>query len=72
MEQLLQRANALAGEYPQVKKVALSYSGGLDSSVVGTLLSRAGFQVLPIVMNIGQQSDFSRKGNVRLLHARGC
>lgn len=48
------------GEFPGVKKVALSYSGGLDSAVVGTLLAQAGFSVLPVAADIGQQSDFPR------------
>ena len=60
MDSLENRAVALAKEYPGVKKVALSYSGGLDSAVVGRLLSKSGFAVLPVVVNIGQKSDFSR------------
>ncbi|HIH19440.1 TPA: argininosuccinate synthase [Candidatus Micrarchaeota archaeon] len=54
------RARELSSEYPGIKKVALSYSGGLDSAVVGCLLSEAGFTVHPIVVDIGQQSDFAR------------
>ena len=57
---LLEDAKKLRAEYPSVKKVALSYSGGLDSAVVGRLLSSAGFEVLPVVANLGQHSDFSR------------
>ena len=33
---------------------------GLDSVVVGALLSSAGFAVLPVAVNVGQHSDFSR------------
>lgn len=62
METLLERAKKLRAEYPTVKKVALSYSGGLDSVVVGKLLSDAGFNVLPVVVDIGQHSDFARIG----------
>ncbi len=59
MDNLSQRAKNLAKEYSNVKKVALAYSGGLDAVVVGTLLSDAGFSVLPVVVNIGQQTDFA-------------
>ena len=59
---LLEDAAKLRGEYPAVKKVALAYSGGLDSAVVGRLLSSAGFEVVPVVVNLGQHSDFSRIG----------
>ncbi len=57
-DNLSERAKGLAAEYTGVKKVALSYSGGLDSAVVGTLLQGAGFKVVPIVVDIGQQTDF--------------
>jgi argininosuccinate synthase len=57
---LSKRALQLKEEYPSVKKVALSYSGGLDSSVAGRLLSKAGFEVLPVAVDIGQRSDFAR------------
>lgn len=60
MDSLAERAKALALEYTGVKKVALSYSGGLDSAVVGHLLQSSGFEVYPVVVNLGQQSDFSR------------
>lgn len=60
METLLDRAKKLRADYPDVKKVALAYSGGLDSVVVGRLLSEAGFAVIPIVVKIGQHSDFAR------------
>jgi len=60
MQTLVERAKSLAEEYPGVKKVALSYSGGLDSAVVGKLLSLAGFAVLPVVVDVGQHSDFAR------------
>ena len=50
----------LAREYPGVASVALAYSGGLDSAVIGRLLSKSGFAVHPVVADIGQQSDFSR------------
>lgn len=60
MDELLERAKRLRLEHPAVKRVALSYSGGLDSAVVGKLLSSAGFEVLPVAVNLGQQSDFSR------------
>ena len=53
-------AKSLALEYKGVKRVALSYSGGLDSAVIGSLLSEAGFEVRPIVVDIGQQTDFAR------------
>ena len=60
--ELSERAKGLAKEYAGVKRVALSYSGGLESAVVGKLLSSAGFQVFPVALNIGQQSDFARIG----------
>ena len=60
MEDLEIRAKKLADENKGVKKVALSHSGGLDSAVIGTLLQSAGFSVTPIVVNMGQQSDFAR------------
>ncbi|MEM4634002.1 MAG: argininosuccinate synthase [Candidatus Anstonellaceae archaeon] len=53
-------AKQMASDYPGVKKVALSYSGGLDSVVVGKLLELAGFSVLPIVVDVGQKSDFAK------------
>lgn len=61
-ETLLERAKALASEYRGVGRVALSYSGGLDSAVVGTLLVRSGFEVVPVAIDLGQQSDFSKMG----------
>ena len=60
MEDLEIRARKLSEEHKGIKKVALSHSGGLDSAVIGTLLQSAGFAVTPIVVNMGQQSDFSR------------
>jgi len=60
MKNLQEKLNEFSKEYAGVEKVALSYSGGLDSVVVGTLLSEAGFKVVPISVDIGQQSDFSR------------
>ncbi|MEM4555069.1 MAG: argininosuccinate synthase, partial [Candidatus Anstonellaceae archaeon] len=50
----------LKQDYPSVKKVALAFSGGLDSIVAGKLLLEAGFEVLPVVVDIGQRSDFTR------------
>ena len=58
--ELLKQAGRLRDEYPSVSRVALSFSGGLDSAVVGALLSSAGFEVLPVAVNVGQHSDFSR------------
>jgi argininosuccinate synthase len=60
MELLEKRAESLAGEYRGVRKAALSYSGGMDSAVVGSLLLKAGFEVVPVVVNIGQHSDLRR------------
>ena len=60
MDFVTERAAALAKEFPGVKKVALSYSGGLDSAVIGVLLSKAGYKVFPVVVNIGQRSDLGR------------
>src|SRR3989344_6038429 len=60
MEELEERAKKLAEENRGVKKVALAYSGGMDSAVIGALLQSAGFSVIPIVVNLGQQSDFAR------------
>ena len=60
MNNLQGKLGAFRNEFPGVKKVALSYSGGLDSAVVGTLLTEAGFSILPVVADIGQQSDFPR------------
>ena len=57
---LPEQAARLRSEYPSVKKIALSFSGGLDSVVVGELLSSAGFEVLPVAVDVGQHSDFSR------------
>ena len=54
------KAESLARDYKGVKKVALSYSGGLDSVVVGTVLKKAGFQVFPVVVDIGQKTDLAR------------
>lgn len=54
------KLEAFKAEFPGVERVALSYSGGLDSAVVGTLLTQAGFFVHPVLANIGQQSDFPR------------
>jgi len=63
MENTLQkRASALVSEYRGVKKVALSYSGGLDSVVVGTLLSRCGLEIVPVAVDLGQKSDFAKMG----------
>ncbi len=58
--QISQCSKTLKEEYPAVKKVALAYSGGLDSAVAAKLLLDADFEVLPIVVNLGQQSDFPR------------
>lgn len=58
--ELQSRAKNLASEYSGVKRIALSYSGGLDSAVIGRLLSDAGFVVFPVIVNMGQQSDFAR------------
>lgn len=60
MEDLETGAKKLAEEHRGAKKVALSHSGGLDSAVIGALLQSSGFSVLPIVVNLGQQSDFAR------------
>ncbi|MCX8175029.1 MAG: argininosuccinate synthase [Candidatus Micrarchaeota archaeon] len=60
MEPIIRRAKMLAQEHPSVSKVALAYSGGLDSAVIGKLLLEAGFEVLPVVINLGQQSDLGR------------
>lgn len=57
---LQKRACELVGEYRGVKKVALSYSGGLDSAVVGALLSRCGLEILPVAVDLGQKSDFAK------------
>ncbi|MCX8197547.1 MAG: argininosuccinate synthase [Candidatus Micrarchaeota archaeon] len=53
-------AAKLRQDFPSVKKVALAFSGGLDSIVAGKLLLEAGFEVLPVVVDIGQQSDFAK------------
>ncbi len=58
--ELSERVKGLAKEYAGVKRVALSYSGGLDSAVIGRLLSDAGFEVLPVAVDIGQHSDLKR------------
>jgi len=60
MASLVERAKPLSADYPGVKKVALSYSGGLDAAVVGHMLQSAGFEVFPVAIDLGQQSDFSR------------
>ncbi|MCX8195171.1 MAG: argininosuccinate synthase [Candidatus Micrarchaeota archaeon] len=60
MEALEKRAKKLAEEYPGVRKVALSFSGGLESAVVGSILQECGFEVCPVVVDLGQKSDFSR------------
>ncbi|MEM2137821.1 MAG: argininosuccinate synthase [Candidatus Anstonellaceae archaeon] len=57
---LEEKAKVLAKEHAGVKKIALSFSGGLDSAVVGMLLQEAGFSILPVTVNIGQHSDFSQ------------
>ncbi len=54
------KLDAFKAEFPGVERVALSYSGGLDSAVVGTLLAQAGFSIHPVLANVGQQSDFPR------------
>ena len=59
-EELEIRAKRLLEENRGVKKVALSYSGGLDAAVIGMMLKSAGFIVVPVVVNLGQQSDFAR------------
>ncbi|MCX6769281.1 MAG: argininosuccinate synthase [Candidatus Micrarchaeota archaeon] len=76
---LEQRAIRLAEEYQGVSKIALSYSGGLDSAVIGVLLEKAGFEVFPIVADLGQKSDLPRivrnakslLGSCRLVDAEG-
>ena len=60
MEELETRAKKLLEENRGVKKVALAYSGGLDSAVIGMMLQSDGFSVVPIAVNLGQQSDFAR------------
>ncbi|MEM4348701.1 MAG: argininosuccinate synthase [Candidatus Anstonellaceae archaeon] len=50
----------LKQDYPSVKKVALAFSGGLDSIVAGKLLLEAGFEVLPVAVDVGQKSDFAK------------
>ena len=46
-EELEIRAKRLLEENKGVKKVALSYSGGLDAAVIGMLLQSVGFAVVP-------------------------
>lgn len=70
---LLSRAKALSGEYTGVKKVALAYSGGLESAVIGSLLANSGFAVVPVVVNMGQKSDFARiERNARQMFGEYC
>ena len=70
---LTSRMQSLAKEYSGVKKIALSYSGGLESSVVGSLLMEAGFEVVPVVVNMGQVSDFGRvERNARKMFGEYC
>jgi len=61
-ETLVGRASAFVSGYGGVKKVALSYSGGLDSAVVGHLLSKCGLEVVPVAVDLGQKSDFAKIG----------
>ncbi|MCX8197608.1 MAG: argininosuccinate synthase [Candidatus Micrarchaeota archaeon] len=60
MQEFESLAKQISKDYPNVKKVALSYSGGLDSAVVGKLVELAGMTVLPVVVDVGQRSDFRR------------
>ena len=67
------RMQALAKEYSGVKKVALSYSGGLECVVVGSLLREAGFEVIPVAVNMGQVSDFGKiEKNAKQMFGEYC
>jgi argininosuccinate synthase len=60
MEEMVQKIKNLFKDMPEIKKVVLSYSGGLDSIVMGKLLELAGISVVPVVVDIGQKSDFKK------------
>jgi argininosuccinate synthase len=43
---------------PNVNKVVLAYSGGLDTSVILKWLDNKGYDVIAYVANVGQNEDF--------------
>jgi len=56
-----------AAEVPKVKKVALAYSGGLDSSLSVELLRRVykAEQIVPITIDVGQGKEEIAEGNAK-------
>ncbi len=60
-------AKVEAAEVPSVKKVALAYSGGLDSSLAVELLRRKykAEKIVPITVDVGQGKDEIAEGNAK-------
>jgi len=58
MDALIEQVRRKSGEeYTGVDRCVLAYSGGIDSQVIGDMLSKMGIGVLPVVINAGG-SDF--------------
>ena len=43
------------------KKAVLAYSGGLDTSVILRTLQERGFDVVAVIVDVGQREDFDRQ-----------
>ena len=65
VKQIIAKIDAI--EVPSVKKVALAYSGGLDSSLAVELLRRKykAKTIVPITVDVGQGADEIAEGNAK-------
>lgn len=53
MDALAEQIQKQAADYGGIESVALAYSGGLDSDVVGSILQEWGVNVYPVVLEMG-------------------